>query len=158
MLLKSHDGAELGVSLISYEFDPAPDEQSANWLEVKLYIRNANGSGWCQAPCMRIFEVAAFASWLRGLGLGQIGTTATHRIMVFQEPNLQLHVEDESAESVSLAVTYNLEQPGEWVLFDPRGYKPTWSGTMGLIVSRDQLRLAAEALERQLRHFPIRSH
>lgn len=156
MILKSRDDAELGILLVGYEFETASDFFAVNRLEIKLSVRNGEGYGWSQTPCILTWEVAALAAWLRDRGQNQPLNSPTDEYLVFQEPNLQLQFGGQSPKGIVLAVTYNLERPGQWVLSGRSEYTHTWSGTMRLTVPQDELRIAAGDLEQQLQGFPIR--
>lgn len=157
-MLKGLEGAAVGVSIVGYEFELAdsPDDDTANWLEIRLELKNDIGEGWCQAACLTTLEVEYLYNWLRLLARTEVLGPDTGTFMVFREPNVAFHLEGQTADLVRLGVTYNLEQPGEWIRSDQPENHYTWSGKMWLRVPRAELLQASEDLEAQSRSFPHR--
>lgn len=157
-MLRDLEGAAVGVSIVGYEFELAdsPDDDTANWLEIRLEITNVIGAGWCQAACLTTTEVHYLYHWLRLLARTEPLGPEPGTFMVFREPNVAFHFEGQTAELVTLDVTYNLEQPGEWTRSDQPENHHTWSGRMWLRVPREELLRASDDLEAQSQLFPYR--
>lgn len=153
MLLKSLDGSEFEASIASYEFPEIEDKGDSNWLLIFIRVKSPRGEGTCVDPCLTTWDVERLIRWLEA----QANGTPAEPDIGFLEPNLEFEVIEAAGDTLTLRVRFILERKSWW---KPTGgirhRRSNWHNYVDLNITRENLRLAAEAWQADLSRFPTR--
>lgn len=127
MELTSHDGANVKLHLIQYQFpDHTPPRQDqdwdANWLIVRGDIRTGGSRAWSfQDPCLTTWEAGHLSTWLRDVASAVIpafprwDADDEGPMAVFTEPVLAFSVQDYAGKNAVIRVHFSLEASPPWL-------------------------------------------
>ena len=148
MQLTGRNDNSLTLSIQGYEFPEAPeapeDDWDANWLVIRVDVRNDEGNWTATAPCLTTREVVELADWLEDPA-GELD---------FTEPNLVFEFVLEHDGDVQLRVWFELESRPDWAESRVAGERDL---SADLTVSHAELAQASTELRRQLAAFPPRA-
>ncbi len=148
MELHGHDGKELALSIVGYQFpDQAVDPWESNQLLMALRIVSPRGTWEIVDPCLTTWEASRLASWLTAFVVAGDRTPAT-----VSAPNVTVSARPVTGSTVALVACFELEQ------------RPPWAASVGgdgvlcveLEVSTADVVVAAAALRADLARFPQR--
>jgi hypothetical protein len=145
MLLKGDNGNEFELALVEDRL-PDPQDSYGDGVFVALSFRVATADeSWEESvPCLNLYEVSNLLDWLDGLG-GSEGEDAEIELL---EPQLRFSVVKAHAQSVTIRVSFHLEDaPEELVAMDPETDE---AAHVDVRLSREQIRAAALELRRDL--------
>ena len=143
MQLVGRNDNALTLSVNGYQFPNAVDDWDANWLVIRVDVRNDEGSWSATHPCLTTRELAELADWLE----------RPNGELRFTEPNLELEVVGREGDDVELKVWFELELRPDWAESWVAGERDL---SAALTVSRQELVQAAAELRGELAAFPPR--
>jgi hypothetical protein len=142
--------SRLEVEILGYEFPSAAlDGWDSEWLRISGRAQCPQGEWKFVDPCITTFELAALASWLRGIPAGLAG-----RELSFTEPNIRF-VHAEETEGRILFVYLSQEASPPWATEVERfgeGYE------LRIPFSSIGFSEVAEAVDLQCRKYPERAN
>lgn len=151
MLLRGHEGNELELALVGYQFpDEERDPWDSNWLLVSVRVLTPEGSWAVVDPCLTTWEAKRLVAWL----VHAAGRDPSAVPMTFTEPNLTVTARSRTSAPLRAHVRacFALE------------LRPPWAHTaagsdnlcVDLDVDRGDLARAAASLLMDLVKFPQR--
>ena len=150
-LSDADDGRQLVLTITGYElaeFDRDDDWHDRNWLDLRATLKRPGEPERSGGPdaCLLTAEAAELVQWLRAVAEGAVPNE-----IEFLEPELSLGAAAESGQ-LQLQVTLRFGLSAAFGA-DPLSLDPV-SSTFR--TSPEALRDAADQLEAELRHFPVR--
>ena len=151
MILRGRDLSEFELQVAGYQFPGfSGDMFDDNWLMVEGRVAPADERAWeFRDPSLLTWEVERLSNWLEALASDKAVDDGED----FIEPNLRFEVVESSEGTITLRVYFELESRPPWFFADAAGMNDLW---IDLRVDNDDLRAAAEGLQRDLARFPAR--
>lgn len=149
MKLERADGASFAMSVAGYEFpELGPDDDSANWLLIRIDVNHPLGSWSATDPSLQTDELAALADWLDAIG----SDSGLNPHQYFTEPCLEFHINSGTDGPALLVVNFAHE------------YRPPWAKrkfgeehVLEFPLSELNLKEAAVSIRDELTRFPQRA-
>lgn len=126
MRLQSHDGAQVELRPLRYQFASARSTEAArdwdaNWLIIRGDVELADGRRWSfEDPCLTTWEARELGAWLRAVASGSVqpspwdGRDEKH-ILLFTEPNVALSLAACDSSNATVRVHLSLESRPPWL-------------------------------------------
>lgn len=151
MLFVGRNGTRFELTVVGYQYpELADDGLDSNWLEIQIDVESHRGSWSCIDPTLLTDEIESLASWLEAIAAAQ-----PHEPEVsFLEPNLCFELRDESGETLTLRVWFELESRPIWAPANGANARDLW---VDLEVPRRTARRSASELRHHLQEFPSRA-
>jgi hypothetical protein len=151
VILRGRDLSEFELQVAGYQFPSfSGDMFDNNWLIVAGRVAPADERAWeFRDPSLLTWEVERLSNWLEALASDKAVDDGED----FIEPNLRFEVVESSEGTITLRVYFELESRPPWFFADAAGMNDLW---IDLRVDNDDLRAAAEGLQRDLARFPAR--
>jgi len=151
VILRGRDLSEFELQVAGYQFPGfSGDMFDDNWLMVEGRVAPADERAWeFRDPSLLTWEVERLSNWLEALASDKAVDDGED----FIEPNLRFEVVESSEGTITLRVYFELESRPPWFFADAAGMNDLW---IDLRVDNDDLRAAAEGLQRDLARFPAR--
>lgn len=151
MLFVGRNGTRFELTVVGYQFpELANNGLDSNWLDVKIDVVSDQGSWSSTDPTLLTDELESLAFWLEAIAAAQ-----PHEPEIsFLEPNLCFELRDESGESMTLRVWFELESRPIWAPAKAADARDLW---VDLEVPRRSARRSASELRHHLQEFPPRA-
>ncbi|HVQ58821.1 MAG TPA: hypothetical protein VMS60_07935 [Solirubrobacterales bacterium] len=151
MLFVGRNGTRFELTVAGYQFPDLPDEGlDSNWLEINTDVVSPQGSWTCTDPTLLTDELESLASWLESIAAAQ-----PHEPEIsFLEPNLCFELRDETGDSMTLRIWFELESRPIWSPAKAADARDLW---IDLEVPRRSARRSASELRHHLQEFPSRA-
>jgi hypothetical protein len=161
MKLLSAEGDFVALTIGGYQF---PDDRGsgthdwdANWLTIAGRVKSGKSEWTFREPCLTTWEARELSSWLHGVADGSqrpapVGPdTSGCDMLVFTEPCLAFSYQSRSSRGVSIRVYLSSE-----ALPKSSACADLFEHFVELVLSPDELAVAADGLDTELRAFPVR--
>jgi hypothetical protein len=152
LILRIRDLSEFELKVAGYQFRGfAGDVFDDNWLVVEGRVAPADERAWeFRDPALLTWEVERLSDWLEALASGE----ALEKDEDFMEPKVRFEVVQRDEETITIRIYFELESRPPWFFADASDMDDLW---IDLRVDKDDLRAAAEDLQRDLTRFPPRA-
>jgi len=161
MELLSADGDFVALTIDGYQFPDVSGsgthDWDANWLRVAGRVKSGDSEWAFRDPCLTTWEARELSSWLHCVADGSqrpapVGPeTSSCDMLVLTEPCLTFSYQSRSGRGVSIRAYLSSEAlPKSLASADP------FEHFVELVLSPDELAVATDGLDTELRAFPVR--
>lgn len=162
MELASPQGNLVSLSICGYEFPGTTGsgerDWDANWLIIEGAVKSGDQEWTFRHPCLTTWEARELSDWLRAIADGSRQPApvdpenGSGGLLSFTEPNIAFAYQRNTSEAATLRVYLSLEAlPSSMTGTDNFEY------FVELVLTREDLAIAADTWDDELRAFPVRA-
>ena len=148
MLLAGHDGTQVEIAPVAYEFPVADDGYDLNWLTVRAKVKTSAARWGGTDPCLLTWELRRLCEWLAAHASSTEPAEAT---LDFLEPELEFSVVEGTETDLILKITTRHGLAGLWGTRPPDDER-----SVEIRLSKEAVSKAAAELTVEAKEFPQR--